>query len=687
MERILHLITPDYELTWKPATRRFLLKVEKNHGVLNRFEDELKRMLSSTLRDSQPPELKRRVAQRENYRRNAGAHRRTASPHRQVMGIILPRVAKFLTIRALMPPWLAPIYTTVNVSPLVFRGVREAAHRRVNVEVLDAAAIVASIAMRDFKTAGLVAFLLDLGEAIEEWTMEETRHNLAALYGVQSSSVWVLRGGVEVKAKEHELSSGDLVVARAGSRIPVDGIVAEGEAMVNQAAMTGESQSIRRAKGLTVYAGTVVEEGELVVRTEKTGDETRFAKVVKLLENASVFSGEQSSEAQRLSQKVVPLTFLLSGLVYLFTGSWRRAATVLLVDYSCALKLTTPLAIKSAMIEASAYGAVIKGGKHLETLSRADVFMLDKTGTLTTARPSVSQVYPLNGFERNFVLRHAACLEEHFPHPVARAIVNAAKAEDLHHEEKHAEVKYIVAHGIESVLDGERILIGSKHFVQDDCGIDITQANEIVETESRLGHSVLFISIGDVLAGVVSISDPVSSDAAHFISSLRNLGASRIIMLTGDNQESANEVASQIGIDEVYAQMLPDQKHELVTRLQELGHTVVMVGDGMNDAAALAWADLGVSLSHGAEVAQAASGVLLIDGNISALTHAVDVSKRVMAKTRYNFRFTIATNTALLAGGMFAIIPPGLLALLHNLSTVSSALQALKPLLPDSKSR
>jgi Cu2+-exporting ATPase len=477
-----------------------------------------------------------------------------------------------------------------------------------------------------------------------------------------------------------DLRIGDLVVVRAGSVIPVDGTVSEGSAMVNQSAMTGESEPVHRAPGLSVYAGTVVEEGELVVRVTAFDSETRLHKIAEMIDESEELKAAIQNRAEKMADAIVPYSFLLAGGIYLWTRDATRATAALLVDYSCAIKLATPLAILSAMREGARRGALVKGGKFLEALAAADTVVFDKTGTLTVSAPSVAKVIPFGGNTRDMVLRTAACLEEHFPHSIARAVVKQAEKEGLSHREEHSTVEYAVAHGIASRLRGEKVLIGSAHFVFEDEGVACApDQQEVVDREAER-YSVLFLAIGGKLAGILCIEDPLREDAFDIVKRLHEVGITRVVMLTGDNFHVAKNVAEAIGIDEVQAQLLPADKTRVVKRLKNTGK-VVMVGDGVNDSPALAAADVGVAMCGGADIAQAVADVILSENRLHALVDVRKLGIGVMEKIYRNYAFIIGANSLLLALGLSGAITPTTSALLHNLATIGASVYSLTPVL------
>lgn len=597
--------------------------------------------------------------------------------------IVAKKVFNFYTTRLLMPMWLRPYWTAFNVAPLVLDGIRSLFQRKLNVAVLDAAAIGAALAMRDFNTAGTIHLLLDISETLEDWTREKSRSDLASLFRGDGRPIWVMRKGEEVAVPQEEVNSGDLVVVRSGARIPVDGVVADGTAMVNQSSMTGEPLSVKCSPGKEVYAGTVVEEGKIIILSEGVGDETRFAKIAQVIADSEGMKAEIHGQAIKLADKIVPFSFILSGVIFAITRNWMQAAAVLMADYSCAIKLATPLAIRSAMLESAHCGALIKGGKYIEQLSKVDAIVLDKTGTLTKASPEVVDICPVNGYSREFVLRNAACMEEHFPHPVADAVVRKAEEEGLDHDERHAEVEYILAHGISTTLDGQRMILGSKHFVHDDEGIEINEAQKQISRCADNGLSTLYLAVGGKLAGVIALEDPIRDSAYRFIRRLENMGMQRIIMLTGDGEATARTVAAELDIEEFYAQVLPNDKTELVESLREEGYTVAMVGDGINDSAALSRAHVGVSMKHGADIAQEACDVMLTGDRLDSLMDSMSLSKMVMRRIRRNYQFIVGSNTLFIGLGVFGLITPAMLAFLHNSGTVLTCAHSMRPMLPE----
>lgn len=554
---------------------------------------------------------------------------------------------------------------------------------KLTVEVLDLSAIAASLLMRDFKTASTLVLLLGFGEKLEEWTRRKTMTNLTRSLAMNIDTVWIVKDGHELEVPLSSVTKEDLLKVRAGSAIPVDGKVIGGSARVNQASMTGESIGVLRTEGSTVYAGTVVEDGELLIQPTAVGQGTRLNKIIQFIENSEKVKANVESKAMKIADKVVPYSFLLSGLVWLFTRNLQRAAAVLMVDYSCALKMSTPVAFMSSMREGASHKILIKGGRYIEELAQVDTVVFDKTGTLTESHPKVSEVIPLGTWDRDTVLRNAACLEEHFPHPVAKAIVRAAADEELHHEEEHAEVKYVVGHGICTELNGEKVLIGSRHYIEEDEGVDCSGAEEIIESIASKGHTVLYLSRNGKLEGLIGIEDPIRKESVEVIEELRNLGIQNIVMLTGDGPRTAKNVAARLDIKEYYCQVLPEGKAQIIERMVKSGRKVLMVGDGINDSPALTAANVGVSLSEAADLAREVAAVVLLENNLKHLPLAIKLGKRTLSRIHQNFRASVGLNTAFLASGLAGVLPAAVGAVLHNVTTVGVTLNAARAYLPN----
>ena len=592
-------------------------------------------------------------------------------------------LVRYLLLRPLLPMAARMISVFMAALPYFRRGVQAVTQGKCNVDVLDATAIGISLLRRDFRTASLLTVLLGLGETLESWTRQKSRESLAQSLALDIDTVWVRRGDVEQRVSLNALDADDLVLARAGSAIAVDGVVVEGEAVVNQASMTGEALGILRGPGLSVYAGTVVEEGELLIRPTGTGDDTRLQKIINFIEESQSLKAQVESRAMRMADMAVPFTFLLAGLVWLVTRNPARAASVLLVDYSCALRLATPLAVLAAMREGAARGVLVKGGAFLEALAEADTVVFDKTGTLTSARPRVAEVIPAPGMSRCEVLRLAACLEEHFPHPVARAVVRQAEEEQLNHQEEHTEVEYVVAHGIASRLRGERVLLGSRHYVHHDEQVPVQQPlSQEVARLSDLGHSLLYLAVNGKLVGLIAIEDYLREETPQVLGGLRNAGIRRMVMLTGDDERTAAAVARRLGIKEYRAGVLPVDKAEIVRELQSAGHKVIMVGDGINDAPALSAAEVGVTLRDGTDLAREVADVVLTDSRLDALLTARTLGQNTLRRIHRNFLTNMSLNSLFLGGGLLGALTPGVAAVLHNVTTVGVTLNAMRPVLP-----
>lgn len=592
---------------------------------------------------------------------------------------VLIRSGILFMLRPLIPPPVRIGLAIHGAVPVVLKGLDSLRQRKMDVSLLDASAVGASLATGEFSTASVITFLLNLGEFLDAWARGKSRQLLAAMFRTGDDTVWVERNGQETEILLTRLVPGDTVIVRMGSLIPVDGTVLSGEAMVNQSSLTGEPLAIARRIGASVYAGTVVEEGELRIKAVKTGDTTKVAQMVHIIEQGELLKAEYQSMSERMADRIVPYSFLLSALTLAVTRNPARAAAVLLVDYSCAIKLATPLTILASLATAAKQGILIKGGKYIEQLSRIDTVVLDKTGTLTEAAPRVSEVTAYNGYTPDFVLQLAACVEEHFPHPVASAVVKHAAENDISHDEEHAAVEYLLAHGIVTNLNSKRVVVGSRHFIEDDEQVDLAPAADDVERLGSQGASLLFMAIDGQLACMLALHDPLRSDAPAFVQKLKQQGLSPI-MLTGDTPATAALIAAQAGIDRWQAQALPEDKVQLIQQLQQQGRCVAMVGDGINDSPALSFADLGVSLKHGADIARETADLLLMRGRLDDLLLARQISKEAMDLLKTNFRLIMSINSVALAMAVTGFAPPLFSAALHNAGTVGVAMHALKPL-------
>ena len=576
-----------------------------------------------------------------------------------------------------LPPPLRLARILWHMVPFVRRGLGCLLRRRVKVELLDALSISISAFRGDFDTAGTVMFLLEVGELLEEWTRKKSVADLARCMSLNVDRVWLRTAQGEVLAPVSQIQPGDAVVVRAGGIIPVDGLVLEGEVTVNQASLTGESIPVPKRPGGAVYAGTVVEEGECVLEVKQTSGQSRYDQIVHMIEQSEQMKSEAESKAANLADKLVPYTFAGSLISFALTRNVARALSVLMVDFSCALNLAMPLAVLSAMREAGRAHITVKGGKFLEAVAAADTIVFDKTGTLTHACPRVAQVVPFGGKEEAEMLRLAACLEEHFPHSMANAVVEEAKRRGLRHEEYHSKVEYLVAHGIASTVDEERVLIGSAHFVFEDEGCVIPEGEQERFDALPPEYSHLYLAVGGQLAAVICIADPLREEAEEVLSALRTLGITSTVMLTGDSYRTAAAIAAQVGVDDFRAGVLPADKAEYVARLRREGHTVLMVGDGINDSPALSEADAGIAISDGAAIAREIADITIAADSLWELVELRRIAMALMARIHSNYRFVIGFNGALIALGVAGVLPPATSATLHNLSTLGVSLRSM----------
>ena len=584
-----------------------------------------------------------------------------------------------------LPAPLDAAYTAFRSIRFLWKGVRCVLSRRLEVEVLDALSIGVSLLRGDFGTAGSVMFLLNLGSLLEEWTREKSLDDLARSMALNVDKVWVRSQGTEVLVPLTKVRSGDEVVVRSGNMIPLDGTVLEGEAMVNQAALTGESMPVRKAEGSTLYAGTVVEEGECVFIAKAEGGSNRYDKIVAMIEESEKLKSSTENRALVLADKLVPWCLGATVVTYLLTRNVTRAISCLMVDFSCALKLSMPLAVLSAMRECGSYHITVKGGKYLEALSQADTIVFDKTGTLTRATPQVVEVVPFSGCNEREVLQLAACLEEHFPHSMANAVVRAAKERGISHEEMHSEVEYIVAHGIASRVGDERVVIGSHHFVFEDEKCTIPTAEQQKFDALKPAYSHLYMAASGQLVGVICISDPLRPEAAAVLNGLRALGIRNTVMMTGDSERTAAAIAKQVGVDRFFAEVLPEDKANFVQQAKAEGHTVVMIGDGINDSPALSAADIGIAINSGAAIAREIADVTIKADSLEELVALKAIANSLQKRVHANYRFVLTFNSALIALGALGILQPASSAMLHNLSTIGISLKSMTNLLPENK--
>lgn len=563
----------------------------------------------------------------------------------------------------------------------LWNGVRTLASRKIEVPVLDATAIGVSIARNNMNTAGSIMFLLGIGEILEEWTHKKSVDDLARSMSLNVGKVWLCQGEQDVLVSTSDVREGDLVRVHMGNIIPFDGTVVSGEAMVNQASLTGESIPVQKNAEGIVYAGTVLEEGELVIRVDQTNGSSRYEKIVTMIEESEKLKTSMESKASHLADKLVPYTLLGTGLTYALTRNATKALSVLMVDFSCALKLAMPISVLSAIREASLHNITVKGGKYLEAMAEADTIVFDKTGTLTKANPTVVDVVSFNGQDSDELLRIAACLEEHFPHSMAKAVVDAAAEKNLEHEEVHSEVEYIVAHGISSMIDGHKVVIGSHHFVFEDekCTVDPEKMDTFNSLPPEYSH--LYMAINNRLAAVICIEDPLREEAAAVIRSLKMAGIGKVVMMTGDSDRTAKAIAKKAGIDEYYSEVLPEDKANFVEKEKAKGRKVIMIGDGINDSPALSAADIGISISDGAEIAREIADVTIGADNLYEIVTLKALSNSLVKRIDKNYRFIVSFNAGLIVLGVAGIIPPTMSALLHNGSTLAIGMKSMENLL------
>ena len=563
----------------------------------------------------------------------------------------------------------------------LWNGVRTLASRKIEVPVLDATAIGVSIARNNMNTAGSIMFLLGIGEILEEWTHKKSVDDLARSMSLNVGKVWLCQGEQDILVSTSDVKAGDLVRVHMGNIIPFDGTVVSGEAMVNQASLTGESIPVQKNAEGIVYAGTVLEEGELVIRVDQTNGSSRYEKIVTMIEESEKLKTSMESKASHLADKLVPYTLLGTGLTYALTRNATKALSVLMVDFSCALKLAMPISVLSAIREASLHNITVKGGKYLEAMAEADTIVFDKTGTLTKANPTVVDVVSFNGQDSDELLRIAACLEEHFPHSMAKAVVDAAAEKNLEHEEVHSEVEYIVAHGISSMIDGQKVVIGSHHFVFEDekCTVDPEKMDTFNSLPPEYSH--LYMAINNRLAAVICIEDPLREEAAAVIQSLKMAGIGKVVMMTGDSDRTAKAIAKKAGIDEYYSEVLPEDKANFVEKEKAKGRKVIMIGDGINDSPALSAADIGVSISDGAEIAREIADVTIGADNLYEIVTLKALSNSLVKRIDKNYRFIVSFNAGLIVLGVAGIIPPTMSALLHNGSTLAIGMKSMENLL------
>lgn len=593
---------------------------------------------------------------------------------------LITKVACRYIGKAVIPFPVRAIYTTFKSLKYIYAGVRSLCTGKLEVAVLDATAIGVSVLRDDIATASSVMFLLGIGELLEEWTHKKSVDDLARSLSLNVKKVWMKKDDQEILVSASDIKVGDEVVVRMGKVIPFDGVVTGGEAMVNQASLTGESVPVRRVEHNSVYAGTVIEEGELTVRVKEVGGSSRFEKIVTMIEDSEKLKSASESKAEHLADRLVPYTLGGTALTYLLTRNVTKALSVLMVDFSCALKLAMPVSVLSAIREASLYNITVKGGKYLEAVAEADTIVFDKTGTLTKAKPTVVDVISFNGENPDELLRIAACLEEHFPHSMAKAVVNEAKKLHLEHEEMHSKVEYMVAHGISSTIEGKKVIIGSHHFVFEDekCVIPTGKEAEFAALPEEYSH--LYLAIENKLAAVICIEDPLREEAEAVINSLRKAGISNIVMMTGDSERTASAIAKRVGVDQYFSEVLPEDKAKFVENEKANGKKVIMIGDGINDSPALSAADVGIAISDGAEIAREIADITISADDLYQIVTLKFISNGLMKRIKRNYRQIVGINTSLILLGVSGVIMPTTSALLHNTSTLLITLKSMNNL-------
>lgn len=584
----------------------------------------------------------------------------------------------------LLPAPIRAIYTTVVSVKYIWKGIQTLAQGKIEVPVLDATAIGVSMLRGDYGTAGSVMFLLGVGELLEEWTHKKSVGDLARSMSLNVGKVWLKKDGQEILVPSEKIVAGDEIVVHMGNLIPFDGEVSNGEGMVNQASLTGESVPVRRTLGSVVYAGTVLEEGELTILVKQTGGSSRYEKITAMIEESEKLKSGLESKAEHLADRLVPYSLGGTALTYLLTRNATKALSILMVDFSCALKLAMPISVLSAIREANQHKITVKGGKFLEAVAEADTIVFDKTGTLTKAQPTVAEVVSFSETKSpDELLRIAACLEEHFPHSMAKAVVDAAKEKHLDHEEMHSKVEYIVAHGISTTINGEKAIIGSYHFVFEDENSIIPEGMEEKFRHLPEEYSHLYLALEGVLAVVICIEDPLRPEAAEIIRQLKKAGLKKIVMMTGDSERTAKAIAKKVGVDEYYAEVLPEDKANFVEKEKAEGRKVIMIGDGINDSPALSAADVGIAISEGAEIAREIADITVAADDLAEILVLRMLSNRLMKRIHKNYRFIVTFNAGLILLGVGGILQPTTSALLHNTSTLYIGLKSMGNLLDE----
>lgn len=594
---------------------------------------------------------------------------------------LVDKVVLRMASKLFFPYPLKMLIAVIKSIKFIRRGIHCLSKRRMEVEVLDAAAITVSIIRADFDTAGSIMFLLGIGELLEEWTHKKSVADLAGSMSLNIEKAWLRQGEADVLVPISKIKEGDMVIVHMGNIIPFDGIVVSGEAMVNQASLTGESMPVKKEQDAFVYAGTVVEEGEIVLGVKNVAGNTRFERIITMIEESEKLKSSLEGKAEHLADKLVPYSFLGTILTYLFTRNITKALSILMVDFSCALKLSIPIAVLSAMREAGTYQITVKGGKYLEAVAKADVIVFDKTGTLTKAKPVVADIITFSGKEKDEMLRIAACLEEHFPHSMAAAVVNEANKKNLVHKEIHTKVNYIVAHGISTTINGEKVIIGSSHFVFEDeqTVVPENELDKFNKLPNEFSH--LYLAINGELAAVICIEDPLRKEAGDVIAALKQSGIGKVVMMTGDSERTAKNVADKIAVDEYYSEVLPEDKAVYIKSEKKHGRIVIMVGDGINDSPALSAADAGIAIREGAGIAREIADITISADNLYEIITLKLISNELMKRIDKNYRFVIGFNLGLIIFGINGLITPSTSALFHNASTLGISLKSMSNLL------
>ena len=616
----------------------------------------------------------------ENVAAGSGRELNAVYQEKLVMKTVLHYGSKLF-----LPMPVRAVITSVKSVKYIWHGIRCLMHGKIEVPVLDATAISVSVFRRDYATAGSVMFLLGIGEIIEEWTHKKSVGDLARSMSLNVNKVWLKRNEQEILVKSSDIEPGDHVVIRMGNVIPFDGEVVTGEGMVNQASLTGESLPVRRSVGQSVFAGTVLEEGEIEVLVKAVSGSTRFEKIVTMIEDSEKLKSSVEGKAEHLADRLVPYTLLGTGAVWLLTRNITKTLSVLMVDFSCALKLAMPITVLSAIREAGENNITVKGGKFLEAVADADTIVFDKTGTLTKATPTVKEIVAFSEYSENDLLCIAACLEEHFPHSMAKAVVDAAKERHLSHEEMHSKVEYVVAHGISSSIDDKKVLIGSSHFIFEDEGCTIPSEYQDRYDSLKPEYSHLYLAIEKQLVAVICIEDPLREEATEMVRDLKKAGIRKVVMMTGDSERTAAAIAKRVGVDEYYAEVLPEDKANFVEKEKAEGRKVIMIGDGINDSPALSAADAGIAISDGAEIAREIADITIAADDLREVVTLKLLANAMMKRIHKNYRNIVGINSGLILLGVTGIVQPTVSALLHNVSTLMISLGSMKNLLDENK--